>query len=56
MGEMFSLDFLKKAIHMIDWSAALTEYLDEVKENLEENTYATKRSWLGLWMKFLQHR
>lgn len=52
-GEFFNTKVLKKKIKPVDWPASLKEYLNEVRENLEKNTYDSKRSILRKWMEWL---
>ena len=56
MGEFFSVKCLRQAVTPINWAAALQAYLEEVNDNLEKNTYESKKSWLGNWIKYLESR
>ena len=43
-------------IKAIDWSKCFDEHIKEVKENLEKNSFKSKKSVLGLWLKWLAYR
>ena len=54
--EMFDTKIMLQRIKPIHWDTNLTEYLNEVKEELEKNTYDNKKSVLSRWITWLQGR